>query len=117
MKKTGEIIIITSGAFGTIAVIVAFIIEKMTEKLGKEVSDTILNLREEELIFSIAVIIIGIILIEKESIKATIILFLITISGVFLLDDLIAVFMVLALIGGIISVVEKRKRNKYIIKK
>ncbi len=109
MRKIGGIIVIASGGFGFVAVLINFIIDVFITKLNKEISILIFNLGMEEVFLSVTTIILGVLIIKNDNKMFVMVLFIITIIGAVILDDLIAVFMILAFVGGLMSMIENEK--------
>lgn len=109
MKKAGGIIAIIAGVFGTIAAGITLLVGGLGSALGGEGASTVIGLGWGGVLFSFATIVLGAIALgAKNKIPGTL-LIICAVLGAILGGTLVAVFMVLALIGGILAVVGTKK--------
>jgi len=109
MKKAGGIVALIAGVFGTGAALVTLLIGGIGSAAGGEGASTIVGLGWGGVLFSFAVIVLGAIAISAKSRVPGIILIVCAVVGAVLGGTLVAIFMVLALVGGILAVVGTKK--------
>ncbi len=112
MKKAGGIIALIAGIFGVIAAIVTLFVGGIGSAFGGEGAETVIGLGWGGILFSFLVIIFGAISIGSKGKVPGILLIVSAIAGAILGGTFVAVFMVLALIAGILTVIGKRKEEK-----
>lgn len=103
MKKAGGIVAIIAGVFGVIAAGLTLLVGGLGAAFNAEGSGTVVGLGWGGVVFSFAVIVLGSIAVGAKNRTPGILLILTSIVGVFLGGTLVAVFMTLALIGGILA--------------
>lgn len=109
MKLAGAIIALIAGVFGTIAAFVTLFVGGIGSALGKEGS-TVIALGWGGVLFSFATLVIGAIAIGAKSKKPAVILIISSVMGMILGGTLVAIFMVLAVAGGILNLVGVKKQ-------
>jgi len=109
MIKAGGIIALIAGIFGVIAAIATLLIGGVGSALDGEGADTVIGLGWGGVIFSFLVIIFGVVSLNAKSKTPGILLIISAVAGAVLGGTLVAIFMVLALVGGILVVVGKKK--------
>ena len=109
MQKAGGIIAIIAGVFGTIAAAITLVFGGFASALGSEGADTVVGLGWGGVAFSFAIIVLGAIALGAKSRVPGILLIVSALFGALLGGTLVAVFMVLALVGGILSFVGTKK--------
>lgn len=105
MKKAGGIVAIIAGVFGVFAAGFTLLVGGLGAAFEAEGSGTVVGLGWGGVLFSFAVIVLGAIAIGAKNKTPGILLILSSIVGVFLGGTFVAVFMVLALIGGILATI------------
>ncbi|HOJ49100.1 MAG TPA: hypothetical protein PLD48_09620 [Bacillota bacterium] len=109
MKKAGGIIALIAGIFGIIAAIVTMFIGGVGAAFGGEGAETIIGLGWGGILFSFLTIIFGAIAMNAKSKVPGILLIICAIAGAILGGTFVAIFMVLALVGGILAVIGTKK--------
>ena len=112
MKKAGGIIALVAGIFGVIAAGVTLFIGGIGGAFEAEGSSTVIGLGWGGVLFSFLTIVMGAVAISAETKKPAIILIVCAILGAILGGTLVAIFMGLALIGGIVAVLDKTPSGK-----
>jgi hypothetical protein len=111
MKKAGGIIALIAGIFGIIAAIATMFIGGVGAAFGGEGAETVIGLGWGGILFSFLTIIFGAIAMNAKSKVPGISLIICAIAGSILGGTFVAIFMVLALIGGILTVIGKKKET------
>jgi len=109
MKKAGGIIALIAGIFGVIAAIFTLTIGGVASAFEASGSETVVGLGWGGLIFSFITIILGAVAMSAKSKVPGILLIICSIAGAILGGTFVAVFMILALVGGILAVIGKKK--------
>lgn len=109
MKKAGGIIALIAGIFGIIAAVVTMFIGGVGAAFGGEGAETVIGLGWGGILFSFLTIIFGAIAMNAKSKVPSILLIICAILGIILGGTFVAVFMVLALVGGILAVLGTKK--------
>jgi hypothetical protein len=109
MKKAGGIISLIAGIFGVIAAIATMFIGGVGAAFGGEGAETVIGLGWGGILFSFLTIIFGAIAMNAKSKVSGILLIICAIAGAILGGTIVAIFMVLALVGGILAVIGKKK--------
>ena len=109
MKKAGGIIAIIAGVFGIFAAGATLFIGGLGGAFEAEGSTTVVGLGWGGVVFSFLAIVFGAICMGAKSKTPGILLTLISIFGAVLGGTLVAVFMVLAFIGGILATIGTKK--------
>lgn len=112
MKKAGGIIALIAGIFGVIAAIVTMFIGGVGAAFGGEGAETVIGLGWGGILFSFLVIIFGAVSIGAKGKVPGILLLVSAIAGAILGGTLVAIFMVLALVGGILAIIGKKKSSE-----
>ena len=105
MQKAGGIIALVAGIFGVFAALFTLFFGGLGSALGASEGSTIIGLGWGGVLFSFAVIVLGAVSIAAKGKVPGIILIACAVGGAFLGGGLVAIFMVLALLGGIIATV------------
>jgi hypothetical protein len=103
MRKAGGIIALIAGIFGIFAAGATLLLGGMGGALEAEGSDMVIGLGWGGVVFSFAVIVLGATTMNAQSRFPAILLILTSIVGAVLGGSLVALFMVLALIAGILA--------------
>lgn len=111
MKKAGGIISLIAGIFGVIAAIATLFVGGVGATFGGEGAETVISLGWGGVLFSFLAIIFGAVAIGSKSKVPGILLIICSIAGAILGGTFVAIFMVLALIGGILTVISKKKET------
>jgi len=109
MKKAGGIISLIAGIFGVIAAIATLFVGGVGAAFGGEGAETVIGLGWGGILFSFLTIIFGAIAMNAKSKVSGILLIICAIAGAILGGTIVAIFMVLALVGGILAVIGKKK--------
>lgn len=112
MQKAGGIIALIAGIFGVIAAIVTLSIGGIGSAFEAEDAGTVVGLGWGGLGFSFATIVLGAVALGSRSRLPGLLLIFSALAGVVLGGTLVAVFMVLALIGGILAMVGTKPVRK-----
>lgn len=103
MQKAGGIIALIAGIFGTLAAIVTLFVGGVGSAFNAEGAATVVGLGWGGVFFSFATIALGAITMGAKGRVMPTLLIICAIQGAILGGTLVAVFMVLALVGGIIA--------------
>lgn len=103
MKKAGGIIAIIAGIFAVVAAIVTLFIGGVGAALNADGGNTVIGLGWGGVLFSFLVIVFGAIAIGAKGRWPGVLLIVLSIGGAILGGTLVAIFMALALIGGILA--------------
>lgn len=109
MQKAGGIIALIAGIFGTFAAITTLLVGGLGSAFSAEGANTVIGLGWGGILFSFATIVLGAIAIGARSRLPGILLIVCAVLGAILGGTLVAVFMVLALIGGILATIGARR--------
>jgi len=109
MKKAGGIIALIAGIFGIFAAGATLLVGGLGSAFEAEGASTILGLGWGGVVFSFIVIILGAISITAKSKVPGILLIISSIVGAILGGTLVAVFMVLSVVGGILATIGAKK--------
>ncbi len=105
MKKAGAIIAIIAGIFGIFAAMATLFVGGVGGAVQADGANTVVGLGWGGVLFSFLSIIFGAIGMTASSRKIGILLIISSVAGAILGGTLVAVFMVLSLIGGILIMV------------
>jgi hypothetical protein len=109
MKKAGGIIALIAGIFGIFAAGATLFIGGIGGAFQADGASTVVGLGWGGIVFSFIVIILGAIAITAKSKVPGILLIISSIAGAILGGTLVAVFMVLSLVGGVLAVIGAKK--------
>lgn len=109
MQKAGGIIAIIAGIFGIFAAGATLFIGGMGSAFEADGASTVVGLGWGGVVFSFLVIIFGAVAMSAKSKKPGALLVLCSIGGVFLGGTIVAIFMALSLIGGILAMIGTKK--------
>ncbi|MDA9009411.1 hypothetical protein N9K16_05575 [Alphaproteobacteria bacterium] len=112
MKKAGGIIALIAGIFGILAAGVTLFTGGIGAAFEAEGSSTVVMLGWGGVLFSFAVIVLGAVCMGANSRIPGVLLILSSIAGAILGGSLVAVFMALALVGGVLALFGKRQTTK-----
>ena len=110
MQKAGGIIGLIAGIFGVLAAGVTLFMGGLGGALKAEGASTVIGLGWGGVLFSFLCIIFGAVAMSSESKIPGALLTLSAIAGAILGGTLVAVFMVLAFIGGILATIGAKKK-------
>jgi len=105
MKKAGAIISIIAGIFGIISAAVTLFVGGLGSAFEADGSDTVIGLGWGGVVFSFCVIILGALSFGAKGKILGILLIVSSLAGIVLGGTIVAVFMVLSLIGGILVLI------------
>lgn len=111
MKKAGGIIALIAGIFGTLAAGITLLLGGLGGALSADGAETVVGLGWGGVLFSFLVIILGAVAMSGTSRVPGILLIIASIVGAVLGGTLVAVFMALALIGGILALIGGGKKK------
>lgn len=109
MQKAGGIISLIAGIFGIIAAFFTLLLGGIGATFGGEGANVVIWLGWGGVLFSFIVIVMGAVAINAKSRIVGIMLIISSLIGAVLGGTLVAVFMVLALIGGILVTIGIKK--------
>lgn len=109
MKNAGGIIALIAGIFGIFAAGATLFVGGVGGAFQADGASTVVGLGWGGVVFSFIVIILGAVVIAAKSKVPGILLIISSIAGVILGGTLVAVFMVLSFVGGILAVVGAKK--------
>ncbi|MFD1790906.1 hypothetical protein ACFSE0_04575 [Ochrobactrum teleogrylli] len=110
MQKAGGIIALVAGIFGVFAAIFTLAVGGMGAGLEAEGASTIIGLGWGGVAFSFLTIILGAVALGARGRLPGILLMICAVAGAVLGGTIVAVFMVLAFIGGLIATLGSRKQ-------
>ncbi len=105
MRKAGGIVAIIAGVFGVLAALTTLLVGGLGAAFEAEGAGVIIGLGWGGMVFSFAAIVLGAVSINAKSRVPGILLIVSSILGTILGGTLVAIFMVLALVGGILATV------------
>lgn len=103
MRKSGGVIALIAGIFGVLAALATLFIGGVGGALDAEGADTVIGLGWGGVLFSFVVIVLGAVCMSAKSKLPGSLLIISSVLGAILGGTLVAVFMVLALVGGILA--------------
>ena len=107
MRKAGGIIGLVAGIFGTLAALVTLLVGGMGAAFEAEGASTVVGLGWGGVVFSFLAIIFAAVAIGARGRLPGILLMVTSVLGAILGGTLVAVFMVLALAGGLLATIAK----------
>lgn len=110
MQKAGGIIALVAGIMSVIAAIFTLFIGGMGSAFEAEGASTIIGLGFGGIAFSFLTIVLGAIAIGTQSKVPGVLLILCAIAGAYLGGTFVAVFMALALIGGVLAILGTKRK-------
>ena len=111
MQKAGGIIALVAGIFGVFAAIFTLAVGGMGAGLEAEGASTIIGLGWGGVAFSFLTIILGAVAIGAKGRLPGILLMICAVAGAILGGTIVAVFMVLAFIGGLIATLGGKRQS------
>lgn len=112
MQKAGGIIALVAGIFGIFAAVFTLAVGGLGAGLEAEGASTVIGLGWGGVAFSFLTIILGAVALGAKGRLPGILLMICAIAGAILGGTLVAVFMVLAFVGGMISTIGSSKKKK-----
>jgi len=109
MQKAGGIISIIAGIFGIFAAGATLFIGGVGSAFEANEASTVVGLGWGGVVFSFLVIIFGAVAMGAKSKKPGLLLILCSVGGAILGGTIVALFMVLSLIGGILAMIGVKK--------
>jgi len=109
MKNAGGIVAIIAGIFGTLSAGVTLLLGGIGSAVGSKDSSTVVGLGWGGVLFSFVTIVLGAVAMGAKGKLPGILLILCAALGAVLGGTLVAVFMALALVGGILAVVGTKR--------
>lgn len=114
MKKAGGIIAIIAGIFGIFAAGATLLMGGVAAAVEAEGGNTVIGLGWGGVLFSFLVIVFGAVAMGAKTKKPGVLLIISSIAGAILGGTLVAIFMVLSLIGGILATIGAKPEPKYL---
>ncbi len=111
MRKAGAIISIIAGIFAVIMALFTLVVGGMGKQFNADGASTVLGLGWGGVFFSFVVIVLGVVGIVSDKRLIGILLIICSLFGAILGGSLVAIFMFLSLIGGILSLIGTRKKQ------
>jgi hypothetical protein len=111
LQKSGGIISLIAGVMGVLAAIVTLAIGGVGSAFNADGASTVAFLGWGGLVFSFATIILGAVAMSAKSKKVGVFLIACAVAGAVLGGTFVAVFMVLALVGGILAVIGSKQAS------
>lgn len=111
MRKAGGIVSLVAGIFGTIAAIVTLFVGGVGSAFDAQDADVVVWLGWGGVFFSFLVIVLGAVQIGAKGKTPSTLLIISSIAGMILGGTLVAIFLLLSLIGGILGLCEKTKKS------
>lgn len=105
MQKAGGIIALVAGVFGVLAALATLMIGGAGSALDADGASTVVGLGWGGVLFSFLVIVLGAVAMGAKSRKPGAMLIASSVLGMILGGTLVALFMLLSLVGGILAVV------------
>ena len=112
MRKAGGIIAIIAGIFSVFAAGATLFIGGIGGAFQAEGANTVIGLGWGGVLFSFLTIVMGAITLTSNSRIPGIITCLCAIAGAILGGTIVAIFMVLAFIGGVLAIIEPKKKQE-----
>jgi hypothetical protein len=109
MQKAGGIVALIAGIFGVFAAIVTLLFGGIAKAVESEGANTVVGLGWGGLLFSFLVIVLGAIAMGAKSKLPGALLMVSSVAGVILGGTLVALFMVLAFIGGLLAIIGTKR--------
>jgi hypothetical protein len=111
MQKAGGIIALIAGVFGVIAAFITLAVGGIASAFEAEEAGEICSLGWGGVLFSFLVIVLGAITLGAKSRKPGCLLMIFSVLGAILGGTLVAIFMGLALVGGIVATLGVKKEE------
>ena len=108
MQKAGGIVSLIAGIFGVLAACATLTVGGIGSAFEAEGADTVTGLGWGGVLFSFIIIALGAVALSAKSRKPGILLIIAAILGAFLGGTLVAIFMALALVWGILATIGVR---------
>lgn len=109
MQKAGGIIALVAGIFGVLAAIFTLLVGGLGAGLEAEKASTVIGLGWGGVLFSFLTIILGAITLGAKGRTPGILLMICAVAGAILGGTIVAIFMVLAFLGGLIATLRGSK--------
>ena len=103
MQKSGGIVAVIAGVFGTGAAIITLVVGGIASAVEVEGAGTVVGLGWGGMLFSFATIVLGAVAMTAKGRVAGVLLMACAVGGAVLGGTFVAVFMALALIGGLLA--------------
>lgn len=108
MQKAGGIIGLVAGIFGVLAAFITLLAGGMAHVAQADKADTVIYLGWGGVAFSFLTIVLGAVAIGSRGRKVGSFLMLTAVAGAILGGTFVAIFMVLAFIGGLLAIIGAR---------
>ena len=115
MKKAGGIIALIAGIFSVIAALATLLIGGFASAFNAEGSGTVIGLGWGGVVFSFVTIILAAIALGAKGRVAGILLVISSLAGAILGGTLVAIFMALAIVGGILAIIGGGKKKTEVL--
>ena len=111
MKKAGGIVALIAGVFGVVAAGITLFVGGLGGAFDAEGASTVIGLGWGGVLFSFLTIAMGAVTINAKTKKPVVILMVFAIAGAILGGTVVAIFMGLAFIGGVIAIFDKKSSS------
>ncbi len=112
MKKGGGILVIVAGSLSVFMGFITLVVGGIGGALEAEGAETVVNLGWGGVFLSFVIIVLGIATISAKSIIPPLLVLVFSIVTAIAGGSLVAIFMVLSFLGGILGVIGSRQENK-----
>lgn len=109
MQKAGGIIALIAGIFGTLAAIATLFMGGLGGAVGAEGAEGVVLLGWGGVLAAFAIIVTGAVAMGAKTKKPGIALVILSVLGALMGGTIVAVFMLLSLVGGILCIIGVRK--------
>lgn len=103
MRKAGGIIAIIAGVFGVLAAFITLMVGELGSAFEANGADQVVWLGWGGVVFSFATVALGAVCVQARSALPGVLLITASIAGVVLGGTLVALFMILSLVGGLLA--------------
>ena len=111
MRKAGGIVALIAGIFAVGAALFTLLVGGIGEAFDAEGADTVIGFGWGGVLFAFLTIVLGAVSIEAKGRITGLLLILCAIAGAILGGTLVAIFMGLAVLGGILAVIPKKQKE------
>lgn len=112
MQKAGGVIAIIAGVISILAAVITLLFGGIGGALEAEGAETVIGLGWGGLFIAFLVIVTGAIAMNSETKKPGIFLIILSILGIIFGGTIVAIFMILSLIGGVVALIGTNKSKR-----
>jgi hypothetical protein len=112
MQKAGGIIALVAGIFGVVAALFTLLVGGMAGAFEAEGASTVIGLGWGGVLFSFATIVLGAVAMSAKSRIPGALLIISSVCGAILGGTFVALFMVLAFIGGVLATIGVKRSEE-----